>query len=77
MRVAVLGSTRGTDMQYILESIAKGHLNASIELVLSNKSDAYILERARMHGIKDHCLPSKGKVAPLPCRAPGSARCLV
>lgn len=51
-RLAVLGSTRGTDMQAIIDAIASKDLNAEIKLVLSNKADAYILERARAHGIE-------------------------
>jgi phosphoribosylglycinamide formyltransferase-1 len=48
-RLAVLGSTRGTDMQAIIDAIANQTLLASIEVVISNKQDAYILERARLH----------------------------
>ena len=51
MRIAVLGSTRGTSMQPIIDAIARRELDASINAVISNKPDAYILERAKNHGI--------------------------
>lgn len=38
-------------MQAILDAIASGQLNASIKLVLSDQKDAYILERAKNHGL--------------------------
>ena len=51
-KLAILGSTRGTDMQAIIDAIESGELDASIEVVVSNKSDAYILERAKKHNIE-------------------------
>ncbi|TAN34260.1 phosphoribosylglycinamide formyltransferase [Patescibacteria group bacterium] len=52
IKLAVLGSTRGTDMQAIVDAIERKELNAKIEVVVSNKLDAYILERARRHGLE-------------------------
>lgn len=49
--LAILGSTRGTDMQAIIDAIEAGTLDAKIDVVVSNKPDAYILERAKKHGI--------------------------
>ncbi len=51
LNVAVLGSTRGTDMQGLINAIQKGELNAQIAIVISDKKDAYILERAKNYGI--------------------------
>ena len=51
-RLAVLGSTRGTDLQAIIDAIERKELNAEISLVFSNKADAYILERAKKHRIE-------------------------
>ncbi len=48
-RLGILGSTRGTDMLAIIDAIQKKTLSTSIEIVLSNKKDAVILERARVH----------------------------
>lgn len=52
LHLIVLGSTRGTDMQAIIDAIKNGELDAKIEIVISNKPDAYILERARQNGIE-------------------------
>jgi phosphoribosylglycinamide formyltransferase-1 len=51
LRVGVLGSTRGTAMQGVLEAIAAGTLDVEIVLVGSDKEDALILERARGFGL--------------------------
>ena len=51
VRIGVLGSTRGTDLQAIIDAITAGSLLAEISLVLSDRKSAYILERARIHGI--------------------------
>lgn len=52
IKLGVLASTRGTDMQAIIDEIEAGGLDASIEVVISNKEDAPALERARKHGIE-------------------------
>jgi len=51
MRLGILGSTRGTDMLAIIAAIQQKRLSASIEIVVSNKADAVILERAKTHGL--------------------------
>ncbi|MBT3949421.1 phosphoribosylglycinamide formyltransferase, partial [Candidatus Parcubacteria bacterium] len=50
-KLAILGSTKGTDMQAIIDAIEAGRLDAKIEIVISNKPDAYILQRAKDHNI--------------------------
>ncbi len=50
-RLGILGSTQGTDLQAIIGAIEQGRLDASVAVVISNKRDAYILERARKHDI--------------------------
>lgn len=52
LKIAALGSTRGTDMQAIIDATEKGTLDAEIVLAASDRKDAYILERARKHGIE-------------------------
>jgi methylenetetrahydrofolate dehydrogenase (NADP+)/methenyltetrahydrofolate cyclohydrolase len=49
--VGVIGSTKGTDMQAVIDAIESHSLNAKIGLVCSNVTDAYILERARKHNL--------------------------
>jgi phosphoribosylglycinamide formyltransferase 1 len=53
LRVAVLASGRGSNLQAIIDAIEAGQVQASIVAVISNKKDAPALERARKHGIKD------------------------
>lgn len=62
INIAVLGSTRGTDLQAILDAQLVGTLQpAQVVLVVSNKSDAYILERAHQANVPTVVIPSKGK----------------
>jgi phosphoribosylglycinamide formyltransferase 1 len=61
LKIAILGSGRGTSMQPIIDAIKNQELPALIELVISNKKDACILERAKKHGLKNVCITSKGK----------------
>jgi phosphoribosylglycinamide formyltransferase-1 len=51
IKLGILGSTRGTNMLAIINAIKLGYLNAQISIVISNKPDAIILERARYHGL--------------------------
>lgn len=53
LRVAVLASGRGSNLQAIIDAIEAGQLQARIVAVISNKKDAIALERARKHGLKD------------------------
>lgn len=53
LRVGVLISGGGTNLQALIDGIEKGSLeNVAIEVVISSKKGAYGLERARNHGIK-------------------------
>jgi len=49
IRLAILGSTRGTHLLMLLEAIKQKRLSATIEAVITNKSDALIFERAKEH----------------------------
>jgi phosphoribosylglycinamide formyltransferase-1 len=51
LRIAVLGSGKGSNCQSIMDAIAAGDLNARIVCVLSDVEDAYILQRAGSAGI--------------------------
>lgn len=50
--LGVLASTRGTDLQAIIDAIEKKELDARIACVISDKQDAGALERARNHNIE-------------------------
>ena len=59
-KIAVLVSGGGTNLQAIIDKIENGTIqNAQIEVVISNKKDAYALERAKKHGIKGECISPK------------------
>ena len=61
MNVGVLGSTKGTDLQAVIDAIEAKKLNVKISVVISNKENAYILERAGKHNIETVFIDSKGK----------------
>jgi len=60
LKVGVLGSTRGTALQGVLEAIAAGELDVEIVLVVSDRATAPILERAAKYGVKTLYLDAKG-----------------
>ena len=61
IKLGILGSTKGTDLRAITDAIDRGELDASIEVVISNRKKSYILERARSHGIEAVFISHKGK----------------
>jgi phosphoribosylglycinamide formyltransferase-1 len=58
-RIAVLISGRGSNLQSIIDAIAGGTLDATIAVVISNRSDAAGLQRAHAAGIEAMCISSK------------------
>ena len=57
--IGVLISGSGTNLQAIIDAIEAKRLDAKIEVVLSNKADAYGLVRAQNHGIATEVLDHK------------------
>ena len=53
LRVAVLASGRGSNLQAIIDAIEAGQVQAQIVAVISNKKDAVALDRARKHGLQE------------------------
>jgi len=51
-RIGVLISGGGTNLQALIDACEKGEINGEIAVVLSNKEDAFGLERARRAGIR-------------------------
>jgi phosphoribosylglycinamide formyltransferase-1 len=51
LRIAVLSSGRGSNLQAIIDAIEAGTVQAKIVAVISNKKEAPALERARRHGL--------------------------
>jgi len=59
LRLGVLASGRGSNLQAIIDAIEGGSLQARLAVVLSNKQGAAALERARKHGAPDVFLDAK------------------
>jgi phosphoribosylglycinamide formyltransferase-1 len=57
--IAVLISGSGTNLQAIIDAIETGKLDARIEIVLSNRADAYGLVRAKNHRLSAEVLDHK------------------
>lgn len=59
-KIAVCVSGGGTNLQAIIDAISSGEIkNTKIALVVSNKKDAYALERARKMGIPEKYISPK------------------
>lgn len=60
LKIGVLVSGGGTNLQAIIDSIADGRItDTSIEAVISNNQNAYALERAKAAGIPAECISPK------------------
>ena len=53
LRLGILGSTKGTDLEAIISAIQNKSLNAEISVVVSNKETAFLLKRAEKNDIKN------------------------
>ncbi len=61
IRIAVLASGGGTNLQSIIDACESGYIDGTVVAVISNKEGVYALERARMHGAEAILIPSRGK----------------
>lgn len=52
LKIAVLISGGGTDLQSVIDACEEGKINGQIQLVISNRMKAYGLERAKKAGIE-------------------------
>ena len=60
LKLAVLVSGGGTNLQAIIDSMADGRItNAEISVVISNHRNAFALERAKKNGIAAVCISPK------------------
>ncbi len=57
--LGVLASTRGTDLQSVIDAIESKQLDAGIACVVINKHEAFALQRAKKHGIESIFLDPK------------------
>ena len=65
LKIGVLGSGSGSNMQSIVDEIEAGRLDAEVRVVLADAPDAKILDRAKRHGIPCQyldCAPWKTKL---------------
>ena len=60
VRIGVLVSGRGSNLQAIIDNIEKGTLSAELAVVISDQADAYSLERAKKHNIPAVHVSAKG-----------------
>ncbi len=61
IRLGVLGSTKGTDLQAIINAINSGDLKAQVSVVISNRSNSFILERAKLNQVPSFFVSTKNK----------------
>ncbi|HUI46119.1 MAG TPA: phosphoribosylglycinamide formyltransferase [Nitrospirota bacterium] len=60
VKLGVLVSGRGSNLQAIIDNIENGTLSAELAVVISDQADAYALERARKHGFAAVHVSAKG-----------------
>ena len=61
MKLAVLGSTNGTDLVPIVGAERSGSLSASVDVIISNNESSGILKKARHYGIENYFICHKNK----------------
>ena len=61
LRVGVLASGGGTDLQSIIDASEKGKIDAEVVVVISDNKEAFALKRAKKHKIKAFFVDPKGK----------------
>jgi phosphoribosylglycinamide formyltransferase-1 len=59
LKIAVLASGNGSNLQAIIDAIEAGQLNLELACVISDKANAFALERARKHYIAAYAVPPK------------------
>jgi phosphoribosylglycinamide formyltransferase 1 len=59
-QIGVLISGRGSNLQAIIDAVQDGRLDARVAVVISNRADAYGLERARAAGVETIVRDHKG-----------------
>ena len=59
IKLAVLVSGRGSNLQAIIDACESNRINAEVIVVISDKKDAYALERAKKHNIKNFFIDPK------------------
>ncbi|MBL3520220.1 phosphoribosylglycinamide formyltransferase [Arcobacter lanthieri] len=58
-KLGILASYNGSGFETIQKAIENGILNAKVEVIITNNSDAGVLEKAKKYGIKSFIINSK------------------
>jgi len=58
-KIAVFASGSGSNFQAIQEAIVRGELNVKVELVVTDKPEAFVVTRANQFGIPVHAFSAK------------------
>lgn len=61
IHVGVLASGSGTDLQSIIDASERDIIDATVSVVISDKNDAYALQRAKKHNIPSVFIDPKGR----------------
>ena len=61
MKLAVLGSTNGTDLVPVVSAERSGSLSASVDVIISNNESSGLLKKARHYGIENYFICHKNK----------------
>ena len=64
LKIAILASHGGSNMQTIMDHVAAGRLRAEIVMVISNNSDSGAAQRARQAGLPFHHISGKTHPGP-------------
>lgn len=62
VRIGVLISGGGTNLQAVIDGCENKSINGEVKVVISNKADAFGLERAKNHSIKAVCEKEEDKI---------------
>ena len=62
VKIGVLISGGGTNLQAVIDGCENKSINGQVKVVISNKEDAYGLERARNHKITAICEKDENKI---------------
>lgn len=62
VKIGVLISGGGTNLQAVIDGCKNKSINGEVRVVISNKENAYGLERARNHNIKAICEKDENKI---------------
>lgn len=61
LRIGVLASGRGTDLQSIIDASECNMIDAQVVAVISDNKEAYALKRAEQHNVKAFFVSAKGR----------------